>query len=182
MSAAGVRAESAQPKAARFEIVHGDGTLRMDARMVGPISSPHPGPLWQLLGYTSEDAFLDDTYRNAFGHEPPPRPTTRTQRIARLDLPGVSLTLDQRQMTETDCQGQVLDRGSQLRHTWILQARLGQPRIPHGLISQLLRRWIRHDSSPSLVVDTGSVGDRPVAGGTTPTVTGHPDEPCWGDR
>ncbi|WP_074360824.1 hypothetical protein [Mycobacteroides abscessus] len=56
-------------------------------------SPPYPGPVWQREGYASAEEWSDDAYRKLFGHEPPPLPTTRTRRIARLELAGVTLTL-----------------------------------------------------------------------------------------
>ncbi|MBN7454274.1 hypothetical protein [Mycobacteroides abscessus] len=119
----------------------------------------YPGPVWQREGYASEQDYLDDAYRKLFGTEPRPLPTTRTRQIASLELPGVALTLDQRQVTATEGQAEVLDGGGQINKTWIFQASLRQPRVIDGFLCKIFGFRIGHNASPSSVDSTPTVGE-----------------------
>lgn len=123
---------------------------------------PYPGPVWQREGYANERDYLDDAYRQLCGHKPPPLPATRTRQIARLELPGITLTLDQRQVTEPDGQGQVLNSGSQFDKSWIFEASLRQPRMLNGLLRKILGPrvdHVGHKSSPSVECGAPTVGE-----------------------
>lgn len=130
--------------------------------------TPYPGPVWQREGYASERDYLDDAYRQLFGTVPPPLPTARTRQVALLELPGITLTLDQRQVTEPDCQGQVLDGGCQIDKTWIFQASLRQPRVLNGLLRKIFRfrvGHLGHNASPSVECGAPTVGEPAAADG-----------------
>lgn len=144
---------------------------------------PYPGPVWQREGYASEQDYLDDAYRELFGTEPPPLPTTRTQQIARLELPGITLTLDQRQVTTTEGQAEVLDGGRKIDKTWIFEASFRQPRVIDSLLSKVFGLRVSHlghKSSPSVECGAPTVGETAAPDGLLRDSSGATDP--GGDR